>query len=538
MSPDPDRIFVNGNFITMDSANPTAEAVAIIDGRFVLVGTNDDVQALAGPDTERIDLAGQTVIPGLFDSHLHLYLAGIEAARVPLIDCRSIAELQEAISCRARATPKGGWIIGAMGWHESLLRENRLPTRDELDAAAPDHPVFVPRGGHVGSGNSRALELAGISEATADPPGGVIVREAGSQRPTGVVLEAACYLLRKPLPPPEREEALLRDAMEKLNSYGIVATMDPGLNRHQMGLYEALRARGEVTVRTDLMFRAYGLADTLNGLAIRDFQDDQFLRYVGIKFMLDGGVEGALHYDPYQIVPGEQNDPEYRGLSLLPPGGETEFVAALELIAQAGMQVQTHGVGDHCIDIIVDSYLAVARTFPINGLRWTVMHMHNAPAGIFARLRDTGIHVMVQDQSVLLGANKVKWWGRKRAEWSTPIRRMLDEGLLVGAGTDAPILPISPFICMWWMVTRKTLQGDCLGPDQAITISEALELYTVNNAKIMGVASERGAIIQGQLADMAVLDRNLLAIPEDEIRDTTVVMTVLGGRVVYRAALG
>lgn len=532
-------IYHNGRIVTVDAGFTIAQAVAIRDGRFQAVGSNDAILAQAGPDTRIVDLGGRTAIPGLFDSHLHLYMTAMEAPRVPLIDCRSIADVQAAIAERAASTPRGDWIIARMGWHESLLRENRMPTRDELDAAAPDHPVFVPRGGHVGSANSAALALAGISEGTQDPPGGLIVREKGGQRPTGLLLEKAAYMLRAVLPPPppvETEKALLRDAMALLNGYGIVATMDPGLNPHQIGVYESLRDDGAMTVRTDLMYRANTLEDTRIGVGYAGFRNDDMLRFVGVKFMLDGGVEGALHYDPYQIVPGEQNDPEYRGLSLLPAGGEAEFVECLKLVARAGLQAQTHGVGDACIDTIVRSYLAAAEEVPIRDLRWVVMHLHNPTEAVFARIREGHILVTAQDQSVLLGANKVKWWGRPRAEWSTPIRRMIDEGLLVGGGTDAPILPIDPFVCMWWMVTRQTLQGDCLGPDQAITAREALELYTVNNARIMGVETERGTIEPGKRADMAVLSQDILTVEPDAIRSTRALLTVLNGEVVHKAA--
>jgi len=536
MTTQPHTIYHNGRIYTVDADFAVAQAASVLGGRFDLVGSDEEVLATAGPQTQLVDLCGRTVVPGLFDSHLHLYMTGMEAPRVPLIDCRSIADLQAAITARAAVTPKGEWIIGRMGWHESLLRENRMPTRDELDSAAPNHPVFVPRGGHVGSASSAALALAGIDDATIDPAGGLIVREIDSQRPTGLLLETAVYMLRAalpPAPPPEAEKSLLRDAMTLLNSYGIVATMDPGLNAHQIGIYESLRGEGAMTVRTDLMFRANNLEDTKKGVGFADFEDDAMLRFVGIKFMLDGGVEGALHYDPYQIVPGEQNDPDYCGLSLLPPGGEDEFVECLKLAAHAGLQVQTHGVGDRCIDTIVRSYIAAAQEVPIEALRWVVMHMHNPTQEVFARIRDAGILVTAQNQSVLLGANKVKWWGRPRAEWSTPIRRMIDEGLLVGGGTDGPIVPIDPFICMWWMVTRQTLQGDCLGPDQGITVREALELYTINNARIMGVETDRGSIEAGKLADLVVLDRDFMAGEPNAIRGTQALLTVLGGDVVH-----
>jgi len=536
MTTPPDTIYHNGRIYTVDGTFSVVQAASVRARRFETVGTDAEVLATAGENTQLVDLGGRAVVPGLFDSHLHLFTTGMEAPRVPLIDCRSIADVQAAIAARAKGTPKGDWIIGRMGWHESLLRENRMPTRDELDAAAPDNPVFVPRGGHVGSANSAALALAGIDENTPDPAGGLIVRELDGPRPTGLLLETASYMLRAalpPVPPPATEKALLRDAMALLNSYGIVATMDPGLNEHQIEIYEDLRRENALTVRTDLMFRANNLPDTERGVAYAGFHDDDMLRFVGIKFMLDGGVEGALHYEPYQIVPGEQNDPEYRGLSLLPPGGEAEYVECLKLAARAGLQVQTHGVGDDCIDTIIRSYIAASEDVPTRDLRWVLMHMHNPTQEVFARIRQAGILVTVQNQSVLLGANKVKWWGRPRAEWSTPIRRMIDEGLLVGGGTDGPIVPIDPFICMWWMVTRKTLQGDCLGPDQGITVREALELYTINNARIMGVEADRGSIEAGKLADLAVLSRDFVSGAPDEIRATQTLLTVLGGEVVY-----
>lgn len=528
-------ILHNGRILTVDADFSTAEAVSIRGDRFDAVGTNADIMALAGPDTKVVDLDGRTVVPGLFDSHLHLYMTGLEAPSVPLIDARSIADVQATIAERVACTPKGEWIIARMGWHESLLKENRLPTRDELDAVAPDNPVFVPRGGHVGSANSLALAAAGISDDTPDPAGGLIVRQIGSRRPTGLLLETASYMVRAvlPKPEPEREKELLRDAMTLLNSNGIVAVMDPGLNDQQIRNYLDLRDKGEVTVRTDLMFRSNKLEDTKVGVGYADFPDDDLLRFVGIKFMLDGGVEGALHYDPYQIVPGEQNDPDYCGLSLLPPGGEPEFVESLKLVARAGLQVQTHGVGDRCIDTIVRCYLAAAEDTPIDDLRWCVMHLHNPKEDVFAKIRDGKILVTAQNQSVLLGANKVKWWGRKRAEWSTPLRRMIDEGLLVGGGTDGPIVPISPFICMWWMVTRNTLQGDCLGPDQAITRREALELYTINNARIMGVADRRGSIEVGKLADLVVLDQDFMTVDEGDLRHVSALATLLGGKTVH-----
>lgn len=529
----------NATVLTVDSNFSVAEAIIIRNGTITDVGTNSEILARASKDAAYVDVGGRTVIPGLIDSHVHLYNLAVNAPRVQLFECRSISDVLAAIGERAKRSQPGEWVLASSGWHESMLAENRLPTRDELDEVAPHNPVFIPRGGHVGSANSLALELGGIDEDTPDPPGGLIVREVNSRRPTGVLLETAAFNLRKlpPLPSLETEKKLLKDAMGILNSYGIVSTLEPGLNQAQIALYEDLRASGDLTLRLDLMYRANNLEETKTGLSYIDFPNDEMLRFVGIKFMLDGGIEGARLSEPYRIVPGEQNDPNYHGLFILPPGGEPEFIECLKLVAKAGLQAQSHGVGDDGIDLIVRSYEAVNTEIPIRDLRWVVMHVHLPREDALQKMIDHGMLATVQDQSVLLGANMVKWWGRERANFAAPTRLLLDKGIVVGGGTDAPILPIDPFICMWWMVTRKTLQGDLLGLEQAITAREALELYTINNAKIMGVEHARGSIEPGKMADIAILTDNPLSIPADSIRDIRALMTIVGGNIVYRNGL-
>src|ERR1041385_6642699 len=236
-----------------------------------------------------------------------------------MLSCQPIeAVIHLPASVRVARTEAGKWITASMGWHESILDEGRMPTRHELDTVSPNNPVFIPRGGHVITVNSKALELAGITKDTPNPDGGVIVRDEKGEA-TGVLLENAAYLVRKILPPPPANMAeLLKTAMHDLNSYGIVSVIEPGVNEQQMALYNALRQAGEMTVRTDVLYRALK-------------KSDDMLRFVGIKFLLDGGVEGGRMSWPYRIVPGEQPDATYRGVLLLPPGGEDEYVEALKL---------------------------------------------------------------------------------------------------------------------------------------------------------------------------------------------------------------
>ena len=531
-------IFRNGQIHTLNSSGQTVEAVAVRDGRFLAVGSDESINVHAGPDTQIIDLKGRAAIPGLIDSHVHQIFHAFNVRSVDLLGARSIADVVKLISERVSSTPKNEWVQGSSGWHESLLAEGRLPTRWELDEVSPDHPVIIPRGGHVVAVNSKGLERAGITKDTPDPRGGVIVRDKDSGEATGVLLETAAYFARRvapAMPPPEEMDNLLAQAMAELNSYGIVGAVDPVIDETTLASYCRLRDAEKITVRTDLLFKADSKEETRKGITVMTKQkSDSMLRFPGIKFMADGGVEGARLREPYQIVPGEQPRPDYHGLLIMPPGGEEEFVECLKLVAEAGLQAQVHGVGDETIDVIIRSYEKVNDKVPIDGLHWCLMHAFLPSDEAIKAMHDLGTMVTVQDHPVLLGHNQKRWWGEKRAEQAFPIRKLIDSGLLVGGGSDGPVVPVDPFLSMWWMTTRQTLLGYTLGPSQAITPEEALKLYTINNAYILGVEEERGSIEPGKLADMAVLSQDILNIDPDEIRNTKALMTMVDGKIVYK----
>jgi len=331
---------------------------------------------------------------------------------------------------------------------------------------------------------------------------------------------------------------LLKNAMRELNSYGIVSVVEPGVDERQMALYRQLGDANEMTVRTDVLYRALRKSEVEKGIsAIKAQKNTDMLRFVGIKYPLDGGVEGARMYVPFRIVPGEQPDASYRGVLLLPPGGEAEYVEGLKLIAAAGLQANTHAVGDETIDVIARAYEKVNAETPIRPLNWTIMHIFHPSDAAIATMKRVGIAATVQDHPVLLGHNQRRWWGDERAASAIPIRKLIDAGVLTGGGTDGPVVPVDPFLSMWWMSTRQVLKGYVLGLEHAITPKEALQLYTINNARIMGVDKERGSIEVGKLADLAVLSQDILAIAPDAIRSTTALLTVVGGKVVYRNGL-
>jgi predicted amidohydrolase YtcJ len=531
-----DLVLRGGRIITVDGAWHIVEAVAIKDGRFLTVDNDAAIARHVGPGTQVIELVGKTVVPGLIDSHLHQLFAALNGPAVQLLGAKTVADVQAAIAARVKRTEPGKWVIASSGWHESILQEGRMPTRFELDQAAPDNPVLIPRGGHVVTVNSKALELAGINKDTPNPDGGVIVRDEATGEPTGVLLENAANLARKVLPPPPGNmRELLKLAMADLNSYGIVGVVEPGVNEQQIALYRAAHDAGEMTVRTDVLYRALRRNEVEKGIAALKAQsNDDMLRFTGIKFLLDGGVEGGRMNWPYRLVPGEQTDPSYRGVLLLPPGGEDEYVEALKLIADAGLQAQTHAVGDATIDVIVRCYARVNQEKPIRDLHWTIMHLFHPSDAALKEMAAIGIMATMQDHPVLLGHNQRRWWGDERAAYAIPIREAIDAGVLVGGGTDGPVVPVDPFLSMWWMTTRQVLKGFVLGKEHAISAREALTLYTINNARIQGVDKDRGSIESGKLADLAVLSQDITAVPADAIRETKALMTVVGGKIVYR----
>jgi predicted amidohydrolase YtcJ len=545
----PETVLYDGEILTVDESFGVAEAVAVRDGRFLAAGDTDAIRALAGPETEEIDLAGRTAIPGLVDSHIHLRQVGTDLDRVTLFDARSIADVQAAIREVAETTPDGEWVTAGWGWHESALAEDRLPTRWELDEAAPGNPVYVPRGAHVAVLNSAGLDRAGIDADTAAPEGGTIVRDSdpgpgtdsdpGRDEPNGVVLEAAREELVEPVVPDRGYQEYVGDvkrAMAELNSRGVTAALEPGLEREELRAFMAVERDGDATVRVDALVRVYDLDDVRETAATfaRDFGTGR-LKVGGVKYMLDGGVEGAKLSEPYEVVEGVQEQEDYRGHLLLPPGGEDELREVVREAAALGHQFQTHVVGDAAMELLIDCYEAADEVADVADLGWTFMHVFLPPDDVRERMLDLGVDCTVQNHPTYLGRNMERLWGEERAAGAIPIRTLLDEGFTVGGGTDAPVVPWFPFESIWWMVTRETVTAGSLGPEEAITREEALRLWTRGGAATMGWGDEIGSVEPGKRADLAVLDTDFLACRADDLREIGVDLTIVGGEIVHEA---
>jgi len=535
----PDRILYGGRIRTVDDENRVVEAVAIRDGRFLAVGDTGEIRDLAGRDTVEHDLDGRTAIPGLIDSHIHLRQVGMDLDRVTLFDAREVEDVLAAIGEAADATADGEWVLAGWGWHESQLAEGRLPTRTELDGVAPDNPVFVPRGGHVAVLNGAGLDEAGIDADTPDPEGGTIVRDPETGEPNGVVLEDARTELVEPVLPEREYDDFVADierAMAELNSRGVTAAMEPGLEREELRAYQEVAVEGDPTVRTDALVRVYEPEDVRDAASyyFRDFGTDH-LKIGGVKYMLDGGVEGAALTEPYRVVEGVQEQEDFYGHFLWPEDGEEGLREIFELAAERDMQVQTHVVGDDAIGTLLDAYEAVDETREIESLRWTAMHVFLPTEEHLDRMEELGVLPTVQNHATYLGKNMRQLWGEERARRAIPTRTLLSRGFTVGGGTDAPVVPWHPFESIWWMVTRETVTSGTLGPEEAISPEEALRLWTRDAAYTMRWDEEIGSIEPGKRADLAVLDRDIVTCPGDEIRETTVELTIQDGDVVHEA---
>ena len=529
----PDTILHNANVITVDADFSSADAVAIADGRFVAVGSNDVVRALAGPDTRMIDLQGRTVVPGLADGHLH---NGGGGPGVDLSRARSLADVKAAIAARAAETEVGEIIVTNSDWHEAQLAEHELPLRRDLDEAAPDHPVVVVRGGHEYILNSAALRKWEIDESTPIPEGGRITRYPGGTLNGELVDAAKRYVTLPPAPERSLDEriAALRADYDKLHAAGLTSVRHPGTSIEQYRLLQEMQARGVLTLRVNLLLRpaqgadAAAVGDALDRWGVDPDEGDEWLRIGGIKLGVDGGFEGGWMRDPY-AEPFDQNG-TYYGLQTMPTALFTDIV---KLLNQRGWRVAAHAVGDAAIDQVLDGFEAAHAERPITGRRWSLEHGFIPRDDHFPRLRNLEMVISAQNHLYLAGPSLVKYWGPKRAAWTTPVRAYLDERLPVAAGTDSAVVPYPPLWTIYHFVTRDTINGGVFGEDQRITREEALRASTIGNAYLTFEEEIKGSIEPGKLADLVVLSDDIMTCPPERIEQMTVLMTMVGGTVVY-----
>lgn len=525
-----DILLINGRIYTMDPQCPRASALAVCGGRIRAVG-GDDLRTLAGPGTEVVDLEGRALLPGLTDSHLHLTWFALGLQQVDLTGTASLADVQARLAERVTATPAGEWILGR-GWHQEEWPDRWFPTAAALDAVAPDHPVLlIARSGHALVANSTAMERAGVTAETPDPPGGRIVRdEAG--RPTGLFLEEAMRLVQQVVPDPDAAALaqILPLALEHLARLGLTAVHDmSGLTA--LEAYQRLREDGvPLPLRAVFYLPLEGL-DHARALRLRFGLGDDFLRIGGVKVFADGalGPRTAAMLEPYI------GEPENRGILTLEP---EELREVVRQAAEGGLALAVHAIGDRANRLVLDAL----EVLPLENrarLRHRIEHVQLIHPDDIGRLAALGVVASMQPIHAVQDAPMAdRYWGPARCATAYAWRSLLDAGTVLAFGSDCPVESPNPFLGIHAAVTRS--RPDEYGgpegwvPAQRITVEEAIRAYTWGAAWAAGLEDRLGTLTPGKWADLVVLDRDIFAADPSLIPQTRVLGTMVGGRWVYR----
>jgi predicted amidohydrolase YtcJ len=550
---DADLLLINGKIITVDAKDSVAQALAIQNGKIVAVGSNDEVRKHAAKDARIIDLHGRTATPGLIDSHCH-FDETTTLYDLDLSNIKSVAEAIELVRQKVAHTPPNVWIQGA-GWDESKLAELRYIYASDLDKVSPSNPVWLAHTtGHYGVANSQALRLAKITADTKNPPAGIIDRDSQGH-PTGVLKEDPAMNLVVSLIPPyshdQQRNGLLK-MMADFNKEGMTAAKDPGILPERWDIYREILNENKSTVRIFALFLGGTTMDSARATLARLRQQPKppqslgegMLLSGGVKIFMDGSGGGrtAWVYEPWHKKSTEI-DAGNTGYPALDPATYRQMV---KLFHDAGIHVSTHAVGDRAIDWVVDTYAAVLKEKPTNGLRHGVIHC-NIPT-------DHAIVSMAAmqkkfDASYPETQAPFMWWigdtyagtfGAQRDARLMPYRTYLETGIIWGGGSDYPVTPFPARYGLWSSVVRKTLNGvygsQPFGTAESIDIHVALKSYTIWAAHQLFLEDRVGSLEPGKDADIAVWDRDLYSVPSDDLKNLKCELALLRGRVVYHDA--
>jgi predicted amidohydrolase YtcJ len=534
-----DLVFLHGTVITVDTSRPSAEAVAVVGNRIARVGTSDDVRDEVGPTTRVIDLAGRVLLPGFNDNHTHPISFG---QGLSLIDARpgsipTLAGLQEAFRATAAATPtnvRDGWLL-ARGYDDTRLDVRRHPTRQELDAATGSRPAFLTRTcGHLGVANSAALVRAGVTRDTPDPEGGQIDRDAHGE-PTGLLRETAMRLVQDRIPKPTRAQLkdALRAAGERFLAHGITSVGEAAIRTSdEFAAYQELAAAGELPVRVYTMMLIDDTLDALAGLGMRTGWGDAWLRIGPAKLFQDGSGGGRTAAMTTDYV----NDPGNRGITIYDQDGlEERFGRAHE----AGFQLAAHAIGDRAITMILDAYEHVLSRRPKSDHRFRIEHCGMCTPKIIDRLARMKVIAVPQPNFIYeLGDSYIRNFTPEQLACSYPGRTWFDRGIVAVGSSDVPVVDCNVLMNLRSAVTRLTQTGQRMGPEQGVTIDEAIRMFTLHGAFASFEEREKGSLAPGKLADLTVLDRDPRGIDPEALPTLAVEMTVVEGRVVFERGNG
>jgi predicted amidohydrolase YtcJ len=528
-----DTILVGGKVWTGNPAQPEAEAIAILDGRIAAVGSDTEVRRWAGPATKVLELRGRRVVPGFNDAHVHFFDGGQGLASVQLRDASSPEVFRDRIGAYARTLDKGRWVLNG-NWDHERWTPASLPTRQLIDAVTPDNPVFVNRlDGHMALANSLALELAGITRDTPDPPGGSIVRDANGE-PTGMLKDAAMNAVYAVIPDASDAEiaTALRAAMRYANENGVTSVQDMSASPDILRGYQQLLADGELTVR---VYGAQPLShwERLAAPGIKAGFGNDMLRIGRLKGFADGslGSTTALFFEPYLDEPGTSGLPSDE---MVDQAGMLEDMVGADA---AGLQIAVHAIGDKANATILDMYAEVERRNGPRDRRLRIEHAQHLRAADVQRFHT--LHVIASMQpyhAIDDGRWAEKRIGAERAKGTYAFRSLLDAGAVLAFGSDWFVSPMEPLVGIYAAATRRTLDGahpDGWVREQKISVAEAVRAYTFGSAYASGEEALKGTLEPGKLADLVVLSDDIFAINPVQIEHTHVDATILGGKVVF-----
>ncbi|CUS92166.1 hypothetical protein JGI8_01639 [Candidatus Kryptonium thompsonii] len=528
--PKADLIFINGKIWTVDKAKPVAQAVAVLGDKIIAVGSNSEIKKYAGKNTKVVDLKKKLMLPGFIDDHTHFVSGGFQLMSVDLRTAKTPEEFALKIKEYAEKNP-GRWITGGDWDHE--LWGGELPRKEWIDKYTQNVPVFVTRyDGHMGLANSLALKLAGITRETPDPPGGLIVRDENG--PTGILKDEAMSLVYKVIPEPSLEERIsaIKLALEEAKKLGLTGVHDIG-TVEDFKAYQELYKRGELTIRVFLRLPISQWED-LAKLGIQVPFGNEFIRIGSLKAYADGslGSMTALFFDPYD------ENPNTKGLAtdIVIDGRLEKWAIEAD---KAKLQLSIHAIGDSANSLVLSIFEKVVKQNPTWDRRFRIEHAQHIHPKDFVRFKNLNVIASMQPYHAIDdGRWAEKRIGKERCKTSYAFRTFLDNGVKLCFGSDWNVAPLSPILGIYAAVARQTLDGkhpEGWFPEQKISVEEAVECYTINNAYAEFAENEKGSITPGKLADFVVLSDDIFNIPAERIKDVKVLMTVLGGKIIYQS---
>ena len=533
------QVFINGDILTMDAGNSVVQALSTRDELIEAVGTTEEIMALVADDTLVVDLRGRTVLPGFIDAHGHFPGSGLKAIAAdlnspPIGDKTTMAEVLAAIAAQVEGKSPGEWVSG-FGYDDTLLAENRHPTRAELDAVSTEHPISVMHiSGHMLVANSLALDLVGIDASTPNPEGGVIGRRAGSQEPNGLLEETARMDLMNQMQDMKLVDTyrLFKSAANEYSAIGVTTAQSGGVTRELARGLSFFSKIGVIPQRLVLFPFETAFGDSLlNGEYDPASYHSDKVTMGAVKLVADGSIQGFTGYLSMPYHTAYHGDAQYRGY---PTMSREQLFKQVEALHRAGYQLAIHGNGDESIEDILDAFEAAQQVHPVEDPRMILIHSQMAREDQVARMRDLGVTPSFFTAHTWYWGDRHRdiFMGPERAAVISPSVWAQNHGVRFSSHLDTPVTPMEPLQAVWSLVHRQTVGGDVLGPEQRIDAMDALRAVTIDAAWQVFQENNRGSLEPGKYADLVVLSGSPLEEPMD-MRDLQVERTVIGGATIF-----